>query len=253
MSKEHLLFYRAYEEFYSMAEKSEAFRMFCEDAFGADFSQDGFSDRKQIDYILSLFPQKEELSILDIGCGNGKMLNYLQRKTGGIVYGFDYSENAINQARHNHIERSNFEVGVIGEIDYEPEKFDVIISMDTMYFAKDMNQFVSQIRKWLKSDGVFIVGYQEGDVVPKTVNSKTTLLAKALESNHMNYQVKDITEDVYNMLKRKRETIIKYKKLFYNESLRKWYKIILHQTNCITVPISKYIENNARYLYLITK
>ena len=40
--------------------------------------------------------------------------------------------------------------------------------MDTLYFATDMTAFVAQVRKWLKKDGVFFVGYQEGDVIPKT-------------------------------------------------------------------------------------
>ena len=35
--KENLLFYNAYEEFYSMAANSEAFKAYCKDAFGADF------------------------------------------------------------------------------------------------------------------------------------------------------------------------------------------------------------------------
>lgn len=35
-------------------------------------------------------------------------------------------------------------------MDYSEEMFDVIISMDTMYFAPDMSDFVDQIMKWLK-------------------------------------------------------------------------------------------------------
>ena len=44
-----LLFYNEYEQFYLMAKKSKAFRLFCEKAFGMDFSQDGFSDISQTD------------------------------------------------------------------------------------------------------------------------------------------------------------------------------------------------------------
>ena len=42
--------------------------------------------------------------------------------------------------------------------------------MDTMYFAKDMSDFVKQVKTWLKGDAVFFVGYQVGDVIPKTEN-----------------------------------------------------------------------------------
>lgn len=48
MEKEDLLFYNEYEQFYAMTKKSGAFRLFCEKAFGRDFSQDGFIDINQI-------------------------------------------------------------------------------------------------------------------------------------------------------------------------------------------------------------
>ena len=47
-----LLFYEAYEDFYDMAHKSKAFSDFCKEAYGEDFSQDGFSDIKQINKIV---------------------------------------------------------------------------------------------------------------------------------------------------------------------------------------------------------
>ena len=53
MKKDNLLFYNEYEEFYYMAKSSGAFKAYCEDAFGKDFSQDGFSDINQIDMILN--------------------------------------------------------------------------------------------------------------------------------------------------------------------------------------------------------
>ena len=64
MSKKELLFYEAYEDFYTMAKKSNAFRAFCKDAFGEDFSQDGFSDIKQIDMILQYILKREDVHIL---------------------------------------------------------------------------------------------------------------------------------------------------------------------------------------------
>ena len=49
----------AYEDFYRMAEKSSAFRAYCREAFGADFSQDGFSDLWQVEQILPYIPRQE--------------------------------------------------------------------------------------------------------------------------------------------------------------------------------------------------
>lgn len=253
MEKSELLFYDAYEEFYAMAGNSEAFKKFCKEAFGEDFSQDGFSDLRQIDKILQFIPKGENVHILDIGCGNGKMLAYLQKRTGAYVHGFDYSEQAIKTAQTLLQENAELRVGVIGEIDYEEERFDVVISMDTMYFAKDMTVFVAQIEKWLKPDGVLFVGYQEGDVMPKTANVQTAVLSKALEENDMEYTVEDITEQTYYLLNRKRESALTHQVDFEAEGQEKWFDMLMGQTECATVPFEQFREKMSRYLYVAKK
>ncbi len=253
MNRKDLLFYDAYEAFYTMAEKSNAFRAFCKDAFGEDFSQDGFSNIEQINMILQYIPQKDNVNILDVGCGNGKMLGYLQEKTKAYIHGFDYSEEAIKTAKFLFPYNSQFREGIIGEIDYPEEMFDVVISMDTMYFAKDIAVFVAQIKKWLKQNGVLFVGYQEGDVIPKTENVNNTTLAKALLVNGMNYEAVDITEKTYELLKTKRISAINHKNEFEAEGHGEWFNMLMGQTECVTEPFEQFKEKMARYIYVIRK
>lgn len=253
MNKKDLLFYDAYEAFYTMANKSVAFQAFCKDAFGADFSQDGFSDIEQIDMILQYIPHKDNVHILDIGCGNGKMLGYLQKKTDAHIYGFDYSEEAINTAQFLFPKNSEFKVGIIGEMDYPEEAFDVIVSMDTMYFAKDMTVFVAQIKKWLKKNGLFFVGYQEGDVIPKTESIHTTMLSKALVMNGMRYDAIDITEQTYELLRKKRISAIVHQNEFEAEGYKEWFDMLIGQTDCATESFEQFKEKMARYIYVIRK
>ena len=252
MNKKDLLFYDAYEQFYIMAEKSVAFKDFCKEAFGADFSQDGFSNLEQINMILKYIPQGENIHILDIGCGNGKMLGYLQEKTGAHIHGFDYSEKAIETANKLFPNNSEFVVGTIGDIDYE-EKFDLIISMDTLYFAKDMSKFISHVKRWLKKDGIFFVGYQEGEIMPKTESANATVLAKALDENQMKYQVTDITEQTYNLLKRKRESALLLEKEFEAEGNLEWFNMLISQTNMATKHFEEFKDEMVRYIYVIQK
>lgn len=253
MNRKDLLFYDAYEAFYTMAEKSKAFQAFCKDAFGEDFSQDGFSDIEQINMILQYIPQKDNAHILDVGCGNGKMLGYLQEKTKASIHGFDYSEEAIKTAKLLFPYNSQFREGIIGEIDYQEEMFDVVISMDTMYFAKDMAVFVAQIKKWLKQDGVLFVGYQEGDIIPKTENVNNTTLAKALLVNSMNYEAVDITEKTYELLKTKRISAINHKNEFEAEGHGEWFHMLMGQTECVTSTYEQFKEKMARYIYVVRK
>lgn len=253
MDKNELLFYNAYEAFYAMAGKSNAFRSFCKDAFGEDFSQDGFSDIRQIDRILQYIPIQPNVHILDIGCGNGKMLGYLQEKTGAYIHGFDYSGEAIRGAQALFPLNSDFKEGIIGEVDYPLESFDVIISMDTMYFTKDMTAFVAQIKKWLKQDGVFFVGYQEGDVIPKTESIHTTMLVKAVTENAMNYEAFDITAQTYELLQVKRRSAIAHQSEFEAEGYRDWFDMLIGQTECATGTFERFHEKMARYIYVIRK
>ena len=248
-----LLFHNEYEQFYRMTEESKAFGKFCLDAFGEDFSQDGFSDIKQINRILDYLPKRKDIHILDIGCGNGKMLGYLQKKSGAYIHGFDYSENAINIAKRLFQNKADFKQGNIGEVKYPEELFDLIVSMDTIYFAPDMKKFVLQVMRWLKKDGVLFVGYQEGDIMPKTDNENTTVFARTLNGCGFRYEVENITGETYNLLKRKREAALLHQTDFEEEGNKEWFDLLMLQTDCVTESYDLFAVKMARYLYTIKK
>ena len=251
-NRDDLLFFQAYEEFYAMTARSVAFRAFCRDAFGRDFSQDGFSDIAQIDRIMPYIPEGEDVHILDVGCGHGKMLGYLQERTGAFIHGFDYSTHAIADARGKYPDRADFREGIIGEIEYPEATFDVIISMDSMYFAKDMTAFVGQLRRWLKPGGVLFVGYQEGDVMPRTQDADTTELAKALMANRMAYEVTDITGETYELLKSKRVAAIRHGDAIKKEGYEPWFDLLMIQTECAEEPYELFARKMARYIYVVS-
>ena len=251
--KNELLFYQAYEDFYAMAARSEAFRAFCRVAFLEDFSQDGFSNKAQIDLILPFIPPNADARILDVGCGNGKMLGYLQRKTGAHISGFDYSQAAIRTAQRLFPDRSDFREGIIGQIDYPEAAFDVIISMDTMYFADDMTAFASQIKRWLKPGGTFFAGYTEGELMPRTENAHTSVLAGALRANGMPYEATDITPQTYDLLRCKRQAAMKHQDDFESEGNRRWFDMLMGQTECAAVPYGHFSRQMARYIFVSHK
>lgn len=251
--RKDLLFYTGYQAFYKMAGRSIAFAKYCEKAFGEDFSQDGFSDVTQLNLILSMVSLNDRSKVLDLGCGNGKMLQYIQQKTGADIYGLDYSKKAIKQAVKRTGLKKQFKVALLGENVFEDLKFDLVISMDSMYFAPDMNQMVLQIMEWLTPEGVFLCGYQEGDVMEKTENEHSTVLAKALRQNGLAYQSTNYTSKTYHMLKRKRESILSLKEEFLKEKNKLWYQVILGQTEMATVPYEEFCVKNARYIYMVEK
>ncbi len=78
--------------------------------------------------------------------------------------------------------------------------------------------------------------FQEGDVILKTSNAHTTMLVKALQENNMTYEVTDITKQTYELLKKKRESAIKYRTLFEDEGYSQWFDMPIGQTEYINVP-----------------
>ena len=203
--------------------------------------------------ILSRIPAAEDLRILDIGCGNGRMLGYLQKKTGAYICGFDYSSAAIGQARKLFTKRAEFREGIIGEIDYPDESFDAVISMDSMYFAADMTEFVGQIKRWLKPDGVFLAAYQEGDVTPKTPDLSSCLLTRALEANNMRYEAENITLQCYELLRRKRDAAIRHRQELEAEGNGSWAELLLMQCDYAQCDFAEFEKNMTRYIFAAGK
>ena len=243
-----LLFYNEYDK---MANESKAFKSFCKEAYGEDLSQDGFSDINQINRILKYIPHKKDARILDVGCGNGKMLGYLQEKTDAFIYGFDYSSNAINEAKSLYPNNSEFKCGCIGEIDYPKNSFDLIILMDSIYFAPDLSSFIDQMMDWLKQEGKIFVAYQEGDVIPKTENINTTILGKTLTDKGFSFMMEDITRESYDMLRKKREVALKFKDMFKEEGNEEWLDLIVWQTDYANVSYEEFSKAMARYIFII--
>jgi len=122
-----------------------------------------------------------------------------------------------------------------------------------MYFADDMTAFVGQIKRWLKPKGIFFVGYQEGDVVPKTSNAHTSLLAAALRANGMSYEVCDITRQSYELLQRKRAAAEHHRPSLEAEGLKEWYDLLISQTEYAQCPYDEFKKTMSRYIFTARK
>ena len=62
---------------------------------------------KEIDFLLQYIPDNKDCLIVDMGCGTARHLAELYSRGYHNVYGFDFSQNLINQALKNHPELEN--------------------------------------------------------------------------------------------------------------------------------------------------
>jgi 2-polyprenyl-3-methyl-5-hydroxy-6-metoxy-1,4-benzoquinol methylase len=87
-------------------------------------------------FLKEWIPERKNISILDIGCGWGKLLYFLKTKGYSNLYGVDIVSEQIRIARQ--IVDNVLEIDAIDYLDNNPNHFDLIIGLDIIeHFKKD--------------------------------------------------------------------------------------------------------------------
>ena len=136
-------------------------------------------DQNAIKYVLDHMPQKEQLSILDMGCAYGFVTkDRFAKIPNAKVIGVDRSEILIDYAKEN----SMFNGASYYVLDLEDEevidnlyeimqkenieKFDIIFASLVIHHLKNPNKLLRNIRKVLADDGYIIIrGSDDGSIV----------------------------------------------------------------------------------------
>jgi ubiquinone/menaquinone biosynthesis C-methylase UbiE len=100
-------------------------------------------------------------NILDVGVGNGYLEKILSGKSDVAVTGIDISEDMIkNASKRNHAAvqqgRVVFALGDCCDLQFPDGTFDAVTSINTTYFWSDTIKGLSEIRRVLKDDGIFV-------------------------------------------------------------------------------------------------
>jgi len=102
---------------------------------------------------------KENFRFLDIGCGNGWVVRKMSEKPSCIkAIGIDKSKMMIKNAKSKiSSEKENYFVTEL-ESWGTKEKFDIIFSMESLYYSVPMELALEKVFKLLKKDGTFYCG-----------------------------------------------------------------------------------------------
>lgn len=98
--------------------------------------------------------------VLDIGYGNGYLLQKLYKKAKAELYGIDISEDMKMQAENRCKNAKSdgrlfLRVGDCCDLPYDDEMFSAVTSVNTVYFWNDTVKGLSEIRRTLKTGGSF--------------------------------------------------------------------------------------------------
>jgi len=206
------------------AERSQAFGRFCERVYGRNLTQFGTADMDQLEKLIAVLGLNEQSRALDVGCGVGATTEYISDITGAKITGIDLAEPCVERARErtrDKTERLNFLIANINDIDLPPESFDTIISVDTLYFAKDLTRTIGQLKTLLKQDGQMGLFFSE--VVMEIGGSREQLaadqtkLARALGANGLSFTSHDLTASNLAFWRKSQEVIAEMKPDFEAE------------------------------------
>jgi len=219
-----------YERFYAAVASSRAHALFCERSFGLDLSQHGFADKKQLHALIQVTELGPAHHALDVGCGNGRIAEFLSDQTGAHITGLDYIPLAIEQAQERTVgkaDRLSFHVADINALELPAGAFDIVFSIDTLYFSDDYRRTIGQLAAALRPGGqmaiLFSHGWEpwmaDGQFDPETLPPDRTPLAAALQAIGLQYRTQDWTAADCRLARQRKPILQELKPQFELEGL----------------------------------
>jgi ubiquinone/menaquinone biosynthesis C-methylase UbiE len=193
---------KGYDNLLSRTETSKAYSAFCERVFGKDLSQFNVLDMTQLNALIAKLNLKPSEIVLDLGCGNGRITEHISDITGVRMVGLDFAAEVIAMAKRRTVDKQDrltYVVGDMEELSFDGERFDAIISIDTLYFVDSVDAIIRKLRRLLKPTlgrlAIFY-GQSRGPEEPADVlRPENTKVGVALSNNGLAYDAIDYTEN----------------------------------------------------------
>jgi SAM-dependent methyltransferase len=187
-----------YDAYFTYAAASQAHVKFCEQVYGRNLCQHGIADMVEIDKLIEVLGAREGQRLLDLGCGNGMIAEYISDVSGAHVTGIDVSRVGIQQAleRTQHKRgRLSFEAGNLNQMELPERTFDAAVFIDTLYFL-ERGPVVRRAQAALKPGGqmgfCYTQWWDEGD--PKELlQADSTELAELLSRCGLGFETWDFS------------------------------------------------------------
>jgi cyclopropane fatty-acyl-phospholipid synthase-like methyltransferase len=237
----HALFYN---EYYRAARDSRAHALFCEQVYGRDLSQHGVADMEQIDFAVSEFQALHARNLMDFGCGDGRITEYISDRTEMETVGIDIADEAIQFAQDRTSVKRNRMRFYWADVEKgkgycSDMKFDCILAIDSIFFGNQ--EFILRwLTQRLVHNGLMAVFY----FCPSDMAAHNTPLTKAMATLGLFYKVKDLTARNAEHWARKEQSLNRLRDMFQAEGNEFLFK------NRITECTKTMSESN-RFLYMI--
>jgi len=191
-----------YNEYFRRAAESPTHSRFCEEVYGRDLCQHGMMDTDEMEFLISLIKPDEK--VLEVGCSNGRITEYIHQRAGCTMLGVDYSDVAIAQAQHRTRGKEPalaFQCVDLIQDGLPGENFDVVLAIDSIYFMGDYGATVAKLNAKLSPGGRMIIAAFQAkeDNDPDTILlPDRTRMAETLQGLSFRYTQYDFTTNIRN-------------------------------------------------------
>jgi SAM-dependent methyltransferase len=247
-----------YTRYYAAVGNSHANTAYCQRLFGENLAQHGFAEMGHLDHLIAVTGIRAHSRVLDLGCGNGGIAETISDQTGAHVTGIDFVPEAIRQAQERtkaRRERLDFQVMEMERLDFPPASFDIITTVDTLYFIK-LDEVLPVIVHLLKPGGRIgafwsqSLAWEEPEKFDRsTLPPDHTELAVALHKLDLSYQTWDYSQTDYEHAQRKQQITEDLRTEFEAEGNLFLYEN--HRDEAAGVMRAFEAGMHARYLYRI--
>ncbi len=135
-----------------------------------DWAAQGRADRMEKSHGIAIHAILDDLgirageTILDMGCGNGWATRLLARAAPGVqAIGIDVAPAMVARAEelHSYTIRARYEVMTFESLEFEDGHFDRTFGMESLYYAVDLPQALSEIQRVLRPGGIadFVIDF----------------------------------------------------------------------------------------------
>jgi SAM-dependent methyltransferase len=221
VDRENPFFQYEYDNFFQLDSGSKAHSLFCERVYGKDLSQHGLIDQAELSVLIGLIEQVRPASLVDLGCGNGRLTEYISDRTQTACLGLDISSEAIRLARQRTAGNSllRFEVGNLNRLQL-PERFDGALFLDTLYYVTNLQETLGQTLELLKEGGRIYAYFSQwimDEAYAENLRAENTHLAKVLKEMNLMFSYTDLSASGLRHWKRKQQVLEEMREEFVAE------------------------------------
>ncbi|WP_407413818.1 class I SAM-dependent methyltransferase [Methanobrevibacter sp.] len=120
-------------------------------------SEDGKFVESMYEELVNEIQKSKSGKILDVGCGNGNLFTLLSDEKYEL-YGIDFSENMITEAKDKCGEKASFFVADAEKLPFNDNTFDIIVCNASFHHYIHPDIVLTEMQRVLKDNGKLLIG-----------------------------------------------------------------------------------------------